>query len=134
MIKTFFTFFLTFFICTGCSSHSNKPAPVVEPQWLYKPNINGKTGAVGSSKPQFKGTTVQRRVATSRALDELAQQSGVEVGNIIMRKEKSSATGSSSTTSIQSTQRASGILINAHIEEVWIDPRNKEMHIWLIAD
>jgi len=114
----------------GCSSK----VPIVEPAWLYKPSLNGKTGAVGSSKPQFKGKTVQRRVAISRALDELAQQSGVEVGNIIMRNEKSTATGAISSTEVTSTQKTSGIMINAHIEEIWTDPRTKEMHIWLVAD
>jgi len=134
MFKTLFTLSFILFISVGCSNHSNKSVPVQEPKWLYKPNLNGTTGAVGSSKPQFKGKTVQRRVATSRALDELAQQSGVEVGNIIMRNEKSSATGSSSSTSVQSTQKTSDVMINAHIQEIWIDPRNKEMHVWLIAD
>ena len=133
MFKIFFSLFFTLFISLGCSK-TTAPVKTVEPTWLYKPNLHGKTGAVGSSKPQFKGTTVQRRVAVSRALDELALQSGVEVGNIIMRKEKSTATGGSSSTTVQSTQKTSGSLINAHIEEIWVDPRNKEMHVWLIAD
>ena len=123
--------FVFVFSLIACSSSK---VPIVEPSWLYKPNLNGKTGAVGSSKPQFKGKTVQRRVATSRALDELAQQSGVEVGNIIMRNEKSTATGGTSSTKVTSTQKTSGVMIHAHIEEVWTDPRSKEMHIWLVAD
>ena len=134
MFKTFFSLFFILFISLGCSSHSNKPILVIEPAWLYKPNLNGKTGAVGSSKPHFKGTTLQRRVAISRALDELAMQSGVKVGNIIMRKERSSALGGSSSTTVHSTQTSAGVLINAHIEEIWVNPRNKEMHIWLVAD
>ncbi|HIC44467.1 MAG TPA: hypothetical protein EYO73_09375 [Sulfurimonas sp.] len=132
MFKLFLLSFILF-LCLGCSNHSKIPS-VIEPLWLYKPNLNGKTGAVGSSRPQFKGKTVQRRVAVSRALDELAQQNGVEVGNIIMRKEKSSAISASSKTIIESTQTSSGSIINAHIEEVWVDPKTKEMYIWLIAD
>ena len=132
MFKTSLFFFLSLFIITGCSSHSSKP--VIEPKWLYKPNINGKTGAVGSSKPHFKGKTAQRRVAVSRALDELAQQSGVEVGSIIMRNEKNSAIGVSSSTTVRSIQKTSGTVINAHIQEVWINPKNKEMYVWLVAN
>lgn len=123
-------FFFTALFFTGCSAKKT----VIEPAWINKPNLQGKTGAVGSSKPQFKGKSVQRRVATARALDELAQQSGVEVGNIIMRNEKSSASKGVSSTQIQSIQRASGLTINAHIEEVWTDPATKEMYIWLVAD
>jgi len=133
MLKALFTLTFILFII-GCSNHSNKAPGVVEPSWLYKPNLNGKKGAVGSSKPHFKGKTAQRRVAISRALDELAIQSGVEVESIIMRKEKSSSLGVSSLTLIQSTQKTKGVIITAHIEEVWTDPRNKEIYIWLIAD
>ncbi len=120
-------------LISGCSS--NQPSTSSpQPAWLNKPNINGNTGAVGSSKPQFKGKTAQRRVAISRALDELAQQSGVEVGNIIMRQERSSAAGAKFSTQVQSTQRTAGVTVNAHIEEIWTDPKTKEMYIWLVAD
>lgn len=133
MYKFIFSLFFIFLSFSACSSQP-KAKPVVEPLWLAKPNLNGKTGAVGSSKPQFKGKTVQRRVAISRALDELAQQSGVEVGNIMMRNEKVNSIGASYSTQVQSTQRTSGVTVHAHIEEVWTDPRTKEMHIWLVAD
>lgn len=127
------SFIFLFLLISACS---NKPTNISSPQpaWVNKPNLNGKIGAVGSSRPQFKGKTVQRRVATSRALDELAQQSGVEVGNIIMRKEYSSTTGTSFSTQVQSTQRTTGVTVNAHIEEVWTDPKTKEMYIWLVAN
>jgi len=122
---------LTLLLLSACNG---RPAPVIEPAWVYKPNIYAKTGAVGSSKPHYEGKTVQRRLAISRALDELAQQSGVEVGNIIMRRESSSAIYASSTTQIHSTQSSSGNTINAHIEEVWVHPKTKEMFVWLLAD
>jgi len=125
------TLFLSLLLFSGCSSKQTSPE---EPLWIYQPNIHAKTGAVGSSKPQFKGKTVQRRVAVSRALDELAQQSGVHVGNIIMRNEKSFGDTGSSSTQIQSTQTSSGATIRAHIEEIWTDPRTQEMYVWLVAD
>lgn len=125
--------FLVSLLLFACSATS-ETRPVIEPAWLYKPNLNGKTGAVGSSKPQFKGNAVQRRVAVSRALDELAQQSGVNVGNIIMRKERVSALGANISTEVQSRQSTADITVNAHIEETWTDPRTKELHIWLVAD
>ena len=127
------SFIILFFLISGCSSN-NITMSSPQPAWLHKPNLHGKTGAVGSSRPQFKGKTVQRRVATSRALDELAQQSGVEVGNIIIRKEERSTAGARFSTEVQSTQRAAGVTINAHIQEVWTDPKTKEMYIWLVAD
>lgn len=121
---------LLFFAC----SYSKPQGPVIEPAWLYKPNINEKTGAIGSSKPHIEGKNVQRRIAISRALDELAQQSGVHVDNIIIRKEKSSALGGCFSTEVESQQSSTSGTINAHIEETWMDPRTKELHIWLIVD
>jgi len=132
MFKLLFFISFSFLIITGCSKPSSKP--IIEPKWLYKPNLNSNTGAVGSSKPHFKGKTMQRRVAISRALDELAQQKGVEISNIIMRNEKNSGARVSSSTTIKSIQESSSTHIRAHIEEIWIDPRNKELYVWLIAN
>jgi hypothetical protein len=121
------------FLSAGCSNA--KPSAAYQPEWIYKPNLNNVTGAVGSSKPQFKGgVTAQRRVAISRALDELAQQRGVEVANIIMRQESSSAYSAKTSTNMSSTQKTKAVTINAHIEEIWTDKRTKELFVWLIAD
>ena len=133
MQKKIFSTLIFLLLIIGCSpstAHLNTNSP----EWILKPYTQKKIGAVGSAQEHFKGKTAQRKLAISRALDELAQQSGVEVGNIIMRNEKSTATGGLSSTEVTSTQRTSGVMINAHIEEVWTDPRNKEMHIWLVAD
>jgi hypothetical protein len=125
---------LTFLIFCGCSTKQTSTPEVLQPAWINKPSLNGKIGAVGSSRPQFKGKTVQRRVAVSRALDELAQQSGVRVDSIVMRDEKSSGSSASSSTQVHSIQEAAGLTINAHIEEVWTNPTTKEIFVWLVAD
>lgn len=133
MHKHWYPFFLTFLILTGCSTQTPS-AGSVQPAWINKPSLEGKKGAVGSSRPQFKGKTVQRRVAISRALDELAQQSGVKVENIIMRNETNSLSSASSSTQVHSIQESAGVTINAHIQEVWTNPATQEMFIWLLAD
>ena len=133
MYKITISSLLAAFLFVGCGNI--EPVVAHEPAWIYKPNLNNVTGAVGSSKPQFKGgSTAQRRVAISRALDELAQQKGVEVANIVMRNESSSAFSARSSTNISSTQKTKAVTINAHIEEIWTDKRTKEMYVWLVAD
>ncbi|MDF1882204.1 hypothetical protein JHD50_12990 [Sulfurimonas sp. MAG313] len=131
MFKTFLPLLFIFTFFLACSQ---KEVISYEPKWLNKPNLEGKVGAIGSSKPQFKGEAVQRKVAISRAIDELAQQSGVHVDTIIIRNEKSTALQVRSSTEVKSTQTTKGISINAHIQETWTDPRTKELHIWLIKD
>ncbi len=136
MFKVLTAMILGALLLTGCSG---APEPVIsenqEPAWICKPNMDGRTGAVGSSKPQFQGgTSRQRRVAVSRALDEMAQQSGVEVGNIIMRNENDSGYSASASTTIESVQKTADVTINAHIEEIWTNPKTKELYVWLVTD
>lgn len=131
MFKALATSFIVLFCFTGCA----KPHPVKPPpKWISNPYQNGKIGAVGSAKIHFKGDAEQRRLAISRALDELAHQQGVEVTSQILRKEKSDAFAASSESEVYSFQKNSGEVIHAHIEAVWKDPRNGELFIWMIKE
>lgn len=113
----------------------NSPVkPTLRPQWINHPNLLNQTGAVGSCKPHIKGTTYQRRLAISRALDELAQQSGVTIENIVIREERNTRSSTSTHTHVQSQQRSTGEIIKARIQEIWTDPKNQEIYVWLIAD
>ena len=107
---------------------------MIAPDWIAHPSLDGKSGAVGSAMPHFEGKSAQRRLAISRALDELAQQSGVQVESIILRSEKRHGADASSSTQVNTVQRSAGITVQAHIEEVWVHARSKEMYVWLVAD
>ncbi len=130
MYKYIFSLCLTLVFICGCSSKT----PVIEPAWINKPNLHGKIGAVGSSKPQFKGKTHQRRVAISRALDELAQQSGVNIDTRTARRDRRIGSQGRSSTEVFTLQTSNNKTVQAHIEEIWTDPRTKEMYIWLVVD
>ena len=85
-MKYIISFFILFFL-SACQSKQT-PLPVQEPQWINAPMKEGEIGAVGSAKVHFKGKTAQRKLAISRALDELAQQSGVSVKSAIVTQER----------------------------------------------
>ncbi len=121
-------------IFTACQNRSIKPILIEEPAWVLQPSLEGKVGAVGSAKEHFKGKSAQRRLAISRALDELAQQSGVQVESTIKRNERREGIQTSSSAEIYTVQNSSNETIQAHIQEVWTHPVTKEIYVWLVAD
>ncbi len=134
MYKILFFILLLPAIFTACQNRDVRPIPIEEPAWVLQPSLGGKVGAVGSAREHFKGKSAQRRLAISRALDELAQQSGVQVESTIKRNEKREGMRTNSSAEIYTIQNSSNETIQAHIQEVWTHPRTKEIYVWLVAD
>lgn len=133
MKKTIFLSLFLSLLIMGCT----KPYPqskVNTPEWILKPSLNNKVGAVGSAQEHFKGKTAQRKLAISRALDELAQQNGVQVTSETKRNEKRNGIYTNSSTEFFTIQKSSGEMLQAHIQEVWIHPKTKEIFVWLLED
>ncbi len=124
---------LTLLLFSACSSKSDT-YPSKQPLWINSPQKKGNIGAVGSAMPHFKGKASQRKLAISRALDELAQQQGVDIKNSIIRQEGRSNQQTHSSSEIYSIQNSSHKEIKAHIEAIWVDPRTQEVYIWLLSD
>jgi len=134
MYKLLFFSLLIPTLFTACQNKYIHPIPVEEPHWIVQPSFDGKIGAVGSAQEHFKGKSAQRRLAISRALDELSQQSGVEIHSTIKRSEKRDGIHTNSSAEIYTLQNSSNETIQAHIQEVWTNPRTKEIYVWLVAD
>ena len=127
---------LSILISTLFSACQNRalPKPIQMPKWINQPYANGHIGAVGSAKPHFKGVSAQRKLAIARALDELSQQSGVKIQSEILTKQSRKGIRSNSSIESYSVQNSSGKVVKAHIEQVWTNPKTKEIYIWLLAD
>ena len=123
-----------FIACQNTSSPEVSTALSNEPAWIYQPCMDGKIGAIGSAMPHFKGKAAQRRLAISRGLDELSQQSGVNIQSTIKRNEKRSGDITNSSAEVFTIQNSANETIKAHIEDIWVEPRTKEIFIWLVAD
>ncbi len=134
MNKMFFTFLLIPLLFTACQNKPYLEPPIQEPGWIVQPSLDGKIGAVGSAQEHFKGKVAQRRLAVSRALDELAQQSGVQVQNTIKRNERRDGMHTNSSAEFYTLQNSSNETVRAHIEETWTNPKTKEIYVWLVAD
>ncbi len=131
-MKYIISFFILFFL-SACQSKQT-PLPVQEPQWINAPMKEGKIGAVGSAKVHFKGKTAQRKLAISRALDELAQQSGVSVKSAIVTQERRQGQQTKASVDLYSVQNTANETIKAHIQAVWVNPKTDEIFVWLLAD
>jgi hypothetical protein len=135
-MKVFITFLtLVFFTFTGCGGTqpdiSDKNA---RPSWILNPNQNGKSGAIGvAGRTYDQKISTQRKLAISRALDELSLQQGVRVEMDMVKKDVVTNERSSTSMRSDSSYKTSS-KITAHIEKAWRDPISGEFYVWMVLD
>ena len=141
-MRVFFNYFFivllgsTIFLSSGCGGSKPKPEAGARPAWILNPNYDGKQGAVGVAAETYDmSVSTQRKLAISRALDELALQKGVKV-ELNMKKEEHLRNQKSSLSidSSSSYKTTNPSAITAHIEAIWKDPRTGELYVWLVLD
>ncbi|MCK9491980.1 MAG: hypothetical protein M0Q24_07810 [Sulfurimonas sp.] len=133
-MKKLFSSIFVLFILAGCIS---QPAPTranITPSWIINPNQNDKIGAVGSSMITYdQKRSTQRKLAITRALDELSLQRGVKV-QMKLTKEESYKNGSGTTSIKEKANYSANTEITAHIEDVYEDKISGELFIWMVID
>jgi hypothetical protein len=121
---------------TPYSSSSNQQSAIKtdsRPAWFYTPNQNDKIGGVGICGMHIKGSSAQRELAISRAIDEIARQLGVKVSNILKTSSTSSDTGHSASLESYSIHTVEGKTVTATIAGAWNDPATDELYIWMLT-
>ena len=127
------SFLVLLFVLAGCNS---QPAPKTSsvPSWILNPNQNEKSGAVGSSMRTYdQKTSTQRKLAITRALDELSLQRGVKVAMSLTKQESYKNGNGSSQMNVGANYQTKNT-ITAHIEEVYEDKVSGELFIWMVLD
>lgn len=116
---------------TACFS----PKPhTTKPQWLETPNPNGKIGAIGvAGRTYDQRPSTQRKLAITRALDELSLQKGVKV-DFHMQKSETSTANSSSLHMSESGSYKTSEHITAHVEDMWLDKETNQLYVWMLLD
>ncbi len=133
MIKLLSSLLLLLFVLAGCNSQP-VPNASATPTWILNPNQNGKNGAVGSSMRTYdQKMSSQRKLAITRALDELSLQSGVKV-QMSMTKQESYTNGKGSTNINVGANYQTNSTITAHIENVFQDKTSGELFVWMVMD
>lgn len=131
MIKAVALFFSIMVFLTGCNS---QPEPNQRPAWVLNPNTGNKNGAVGvAGRTYDQKVSTKRKLAITRALDELSLQSGVKVELSIDKREVVSNDRANTHMDTQSNYAASSN-ITAHIEDIWEDTRTGELYVWMVMD
>lgn len=131
-MKTLLLFFLTLFIVTGCGSQPHTPDK--KPSWILNPNVGGKTGAVGvAGRTYDQKLSSQRKLAITRALDELSLQQGVRVEFSMSKKETLKNDRASLNMNSQGSYKTSS-KITAHIGDIWQDSMTNELYVWMVID
>ncbi|MEA1983683.1 MAG: hypothetical protein U9N39_09065 [Campylobacterota bacterium] len=124
---------LTLFF-VGCNS---QPAPAktsAEPTWILNPMQNGNVGAVGvAGRTYDQKPSTQRKLAITRALDELTLQQGVKVNLNMSKRDVVVNETASLSMDTQSNYSASSTL-TAHIESIYKDSYSGELYVWLVMD
>jgi hypothetical protein len=101
---------------------------------MLNPNQDGKLGAVGSAMRTYdQKASSQRKLAITRALDELSLQRGVKV-NLSMTKQESVANDRSHTTVDSKSTYSSDTKVTAHIKDACKDKFSNELFIWMVID
>ncbi|MBU1989260.1 hypothetical protein KJ691_00800 [bacterium] len=135
-MKLIFTsIILALLVLTGCNTQpvKEKNSKFDQPSWIMKPSQNGKIGAVGTAYRHYKGLAYQRKLAITRALDELTLQQGVKV-NLRMEKEVQVVNDRASSSLDVKSDYTANNTITAHIEEIWQDPMSQEFFVWMVLD
>ena len=119
-----------FLFLNGCNSQSS---------YAQNCNINqkapkGKIGGLGIALRHLGGKSAQRKLAISRALDEIASQLGTTVSNQTIRRENINNGTKNSTMQIYSFQTTNGKIVKAKIEHTCYDSRSGELYIWMVTN
>ena len=104
------------------------------PGWIDNPAQGGVIGAVGQSGPHFKGKAEQRKLAISRAIDELAMQDTVTVDTSSIVHKRGNELSSSTNVETKSYISGTGIPVKAQIKAVWRDESDDTLYVWMIKE
>ena len=132
-MKLFLYSFIILITFSGCANQPEKLSCKQRP-WILNPNLNGKIGAVGSAMRTYdQKTSTQRKLAITRALDELSLQRGVKV-NLNIDKRDIVANERSHTAIDTKSQYSANTKVTAHIEDACIDNLSGEFFVWMVMD
>jgi hypothetical protein len=127
--------FIVLLLLSGCSFGSLEQEYVsVKPAWVSNPNMGEKTGAIGvAGRTYDQKESTKRKLAISRALDELTLQKGVKVQMSMSKHDIVKNSVATSSMDVKSEYKA-GSSVTAHIQEIWRNPLTDELFVWMVMD
>lgn len=134
MKRIFIFFILVLITTTGCQKQPVVVDKNTKPSWILNPNQQGKVGAIGvAGRTYDQKISTQRKLAISRALDELSLQQGVKV-EMSMKKQDTLMNNHSSTSMNSESSYKTSSTIAAHIQAVWSNPISGDFYVWMVLN
>jgi hypothetical protein len=126
--------FITLFFA-GCNynlQNRAKQQQSTTPEWISNPTfIQGKRSAVGSCGVHIKGKDAQKKLAISRAIDQIAMQKKTTVSNQTIRE---SSKGKLQTSKTQSLQSTNNISLSTKVLEEYYDIKNNKLYVLVVEE
>jgi len=136
MKRLLFSIVLLLLLLDGCGSQPspNQEQTNAKPIWITNPNVSGKVGAIGvAGRTYDQRESTKRKLAISRALDELTLQQGVKVQLNMSKRDVVTNDRATTKMDTKSHYKATS-KVTAHIEDTWKDPLSGELFIWMVLD
>lgn len=104
-----------------------------EPKWMDDPYMDGdKVAATGCAKRHFKGSAAQKKLAISRAIDQIASQVETTVDNVMdTSRQVRNGSGVSSQMRTNSSQKVNNVNISTKVKATYKKP-NGEICVWVV--
>jgi len=137
-MKTRLLFLILLFITlSACKQTTTREAEDIYPAWVLNPQISGFE-AVSASAPKQKmgGDYAQRRVALTKARQQLAEQIRVRVQSIYMNS-ITDAGGEVNISQSMKTKMRSRVMLNmgnARVLNEWVHPTSGDLYIHYVTD
>jgi len=131
LIKSILTLFVSMMFL-ACSSAEPTLAGSEQPTWILDPNQSGAVGAVGQCGTHYDGKSMQRKVAITRAIDELAMQGDVTVDTEMSVSTEVLGHQVKNRSKSKTYVSAKGVSVHAFIEEMYFDKKSEILYVWMI--
>ena len=115
-------------------TESTNVSKVQLPQWVYSPDMSGKTGAVGIAKVQKNGMGAQEKVALLQARAELAKRVAIKISNELLLSKECNDVECKNEMASFSQQEASEYLRHTVVKEKWVNPLDGSLYMWIVID
>ncbi|MGB5964284.1 MAG: hypothetical protein WBF77_03400 [Sulfurimonadaceae bacterium] len=133
LVKGALTLFVSL-VFAACSATEPAVDNRTQPTWVLDPNLSGAVGAVGQCGTHYDGRSMQRKVAITRAIDELAMQGDVTVDSEIYVSTEVLGSQVKNRSKSKTYVSAKGVPVHAFIEEMWFDKKSEVLYVWMIKD
>lgn len=136
-MKNYFLFIFISFFISGCN-YPNQPVQnnikkkSSTPQWLTDSSyIKDRRNAVGCAGVHIKGKSEQKKLAISRAIEQIAMQKRTTVSTQTYRESSSNKLGKSETQSLQSTNNVN---ISTRVIDQYYDALNNKLCVLVVEE